>query len=126
MSIGRGNEWTNHRHTSGATSSNCAFTVPATADAWLRQPGDFSSVGSATRTRQRLIHSTIFCPSPLRRSIKQGLIHAPTFSDAPNERRAGRMPASWRADCPAEREGWISSQRDSADAWRDTRRSYIR
>ncbi len=29
---------------------------------------------------------------------------------------AGRMPASWRAHCPPEREGRISSERDSEAA----------
>jgi hypothetical protein len=44
------------------------------------------------------IHPMIFSPAHLRSFIEQGLIHAPIFSSAPNERRAGRMPTSWRAD----------------------------
>jgi hypothetical protein len=52
-------------------SGNCRFLIC--------QPGDFPSVGSATRTRQRLIRSPIFCPSPLRHFIEQGLIHSPIF-----------------------------------------------
>jgi hypothetical protein len=74
---------------------------------------------------------TIFCPSPLRHFIEQGLIQIAIFSSVPGERRAGRMPTSWRADCHAAgakcHRGTVgSSQRDSAVADTDTRRSYIR
>ena len=118
MSIARGNERTNHRQPPG--------TTPTNAGSHFRRLPVCPGICRATLRRQHLIRPLIFCPSPLRHSIGQGLIHAPIFSSAPNERRAGRMPASWRDHCPAEREGWISSGRDSAAADTDTRRSYIR
>ena len=42
VSIARGKERTNLRHTHGATSSGCAFTFPATAGVSWRQPCDTS------------------------------------------------------------------------------------
>jgi len=39
----------------------------------------FSSVGSATRTRRRLMRPTVFCPSRLRHFCRQHLLPATDF-----------------------------------------------
>jgi hypothetical protein len=53
--------------------------IQAAARSPFRQLPVCPGISLATLRRQRLIHSMIFCPSPLRRSIKQGLVHAPIF-----------------------------------------------
>ena len=55
----------NHRRTSGATPANAVH---------ISGHCRFVGISLATLRRQRLIHPMIFSPSPLRRSIEQGLI----------------------------------------------------
>jgi hypothetical protein len=69
----------------------------------------------------------IFRPSPLRRFIEQGLIHAPTFWRCAKRAAGGTDAGKLARALPGQGgAGRISSERDSADAATNTRRSYIR
>jgi len=103
-SIGRGNAWSKHRQPTGATMSNCAFIVPATADS----SNDFFSVASATLHRARFDSRADFL------TMRQ------TSGGRDGCRQAGACVAL------TEREGQHRNARDSADACPNTRRSYIR
>jgi hypothetical protein len=65
-----------------AFTSGCAVKIPATAGLSWRQPGDISPTAFDS--------SAVFSPSPLRRSIEQGLIFVCCCTSA-SEGRAGRM-----------------------------------
>lgn len=123
----RKNPRSSHAATNRRTSGNRPARLQAAAPSGFRQlpmPGCISLAIFSPTTFDSSGDFLSAAAAALHRARSDSC--ADFFDGAPNEWRAGRMPASWRARCPAEREGWISSVRDSADACRNTRRCYIR